>query len=169
MSDDQRRQVNFVLHMFMAQIRNIRDRTEVRFRKVAPQYRQRCETCAFRAAPELDDGANFAPTAYGLMRALIRQGKSVFVCHANYPGWRDNELEDDKLVRCVGFVQVSVISRHEAYLAAFRKLNRIKAIYPAGDYSGMVAQRPTWDHLRAQAAKEERRRKRRGNVNPLGT
>jgi hypothetical protein len=64
-----------------------------------PKDRRPCDTCAFSRKTFRWRG--FVATSHGLMR-MIRDQKP-FICHANQPGYKRNEIDAKRLMVCRGF------------------------------------------------------------------
>ena len=97
-----------ILRDFMSTIGKLTDRhAVVQLRTCHPDLCQSCSSCGL--SRETDLGKGFIPTAYGLLRALVKDG--LFLCHGNQPSWKegDNIIDTERLRKCGNFVSLTTI------------------------------------------------------------
>ncbi len=86
--------------------------------------REPCRSCAFN--PMTDGARGFAPTAYGLLRAVHRD--ALFLCHDNQPGWAERKLDPNKLELCAGLAKIRITRPKRAFRLAERTMKALEQI-----------------------------------------
>ena len=94
----QKEEVVSVLRSFMAEARTVS--CDLDFKRamgaVRPELKKHCTTCALESSTDSLDG--FAPTAYGFLSTIVND--RIFLCHSNQPGWRENDMDVEKVMLC---------------------------------------------------------------------